>query len=84
MTRIDLKTVANIANDVARKENEKLQVVGVSPGEGDGNYTEIMMVVNGCRSEPCKISLGVFRDVSETALRAQITDKLHEHLVSAH
>jgi hypothetical protein len=82
--RIDLTTVANIANDVASKANEKLEVVGVSPGTGDGSYTEIVMVVNGCRSEPCKISLGVFRDVSEPALRAQITEKLHEHLVSAH
>lgn len=82
--RIDLKRVAEIAAEIAHAEDPSLQIVGVSPGEGGGSYTEIMMVVAGCRAEPCKISLGVFRDVSEPDLRAAIAEKLHAHLVSAH
>jgi hypothetical protein len=82
--RVSLKTVADIANDVIRKENDRLQVVGVSPGEGDGAYTEIMIVVNGCRRDPCSISLGILRDVSQEELRSTITEKLREHLSSAH
>jgi hypothetical protein len=82
--RVSLKTVSDIANDVAREQNDRLQVVGVSPGEGDGAYTEIMIVVNGCRKNPCNISLGVLRDVSEAELRSTIADKLREHLASAH
>ena len=82
--RLDLKTVAGIAAEIARAEDPRLQVVGVSPGEGGGSYTEIMMVIAGCRTEPCKISLGVFREASEASLRAAIAEKLHAHLTSAH
>jgi hypothetical protein len=82
--RLDLKTVAEIANEVAREQNNKLEVVGVSPA-GDGNYTEIMIVVKGCRVEPCAISLGVLRDVgSQDELRATIAEKLRTHLATAH
>jgi len=82
--RASLKTVADIASDVAREQNDRLQIVGVSPGEGDGAYTEILIVVNGCRNEPCNISLGILRDVSEEDLRLTIAEKLRAHLASAH
>jgi hypothetical protein len=82
--RLDLKTVAEIANEVAREQNNKLEVVGVSPA-GHGNYTEIMIVVKGCRIEPCAISLGVLREVeSQEELRANIAEKLRTHLATAH
>jgi hypothetical protein len=82
--RASLKTVADIASSVARQHNERLEIVGVSPGEGDGAYTEIMIVVKGCRNAPCNISLGILRDVSEEDLRSTISEKLREHLSSAH
>jgi hypothetical protein len=43
-----------------------------------------MIVVNGCRKNPCNISLGVLRDVSEEELRVTIAQKLREHMTSAH
>jgi hypothetical protein len=82
--RVSLKTVSDIANEVIRKQDDRLEVVGVSPGVGDGAYTEIMIVVNGCRKNPCNISLGVLRDVSEEELRVTIAQKLREHMTSAH
>jgi hypothetical protein len=82
--RVSLRTVSEIASEVIRTQNDRLEVVGVSPGEGDGAYTEIMIVVNGCRKNPCNISLGVLRDVSEDDLRITIAEKLREHLASGH
>jgi hypothetical protein len=82
--RVSLRTVSEIASEVIRTQNDRLEVVGVSPGEGDGAYTEIMIVVNGCRKDPCSISLGVLRDVSEDDLRLTIAKKLQEHLASGH
>jgi hypothetical protein len=82
--RVSLKTVSDIASEVIRRQNDRLEVVGVSPGEGDGAYTEIMIVINGCRKNPCNISLGVLRDVSEDDLRVTIAQKLREHLASGH
>lgn len=82
--RPDLKTVAKIAADVARQHDHRLRVMGVSPGEGEGNYTEIMIVVQGCRQTPCAISLGVLRDVPEGELRATIAGKLRDHFAGPH
>jgi hypothetical protein len=84
LMRVDLKTVAEIANQVVREQDDNLEVVGVSPA-GSGAYTEIMIVVKGCRVEPCAISLGVLRDAqSEEELRSTIADKLRTHLASVH
>jgi hypothetical protein len=82
--RVDLKTVAGIANKVAREQNDNLEVVGVTPA-GNGNYTEIMIVMKGCRVELCVISHGVLRDVeSKEELRSTIAEKLRTHLASPH
>jgi hypothetical protein len=59
-------------------------VVGVSPGEGEGSYTEIMIVINGCRLAPCTFSLGVLRDVPEEELRSHIAERLRAHRTVAH
>lgn len=82
--RIDLKTVGSIAAEVARAESDRLEVVGVSPSSVDGSYTEIMIVVKGCRWEPCAISLGILRDRTTDELRSLIAEKLRTHLASAH
>jgi hypothetical protein len=82
--RLDLKTVADIATDVAREQDENLEVVGVSPAEGEGSYTEIMIVIKGCQVEPCTISLGVLRDVPTGELRSHIADRLRTHLAMVH
>ena len=82
--RLDLKTVADIATDVAREQDERLEVVGVSPGEGEGSYTEIMIVIKGCQADPCTFSLGVLRDVSSRELRSHIADRLRTHLAAVH
>lgn len=69
-----------MATDVARHQSNKLEVVGVRPNEGGGEYAEIVMVVKGCHVEPCTILLGVLRGMPESQIRSAIAEKLRDHL----
>jgi hypothetical protein len=82
--RLTLRAVSEIAADVVKRENPKLEVIGVTPGEGGGEYAEVVMAVNGCRAKPCTISLGILRDLPEPELRSAIASKLRDHLASPH
>ena len=75
--------VARIADNAARDASSSLHVAGVTfGGTPDGAYVEILVNVIGCDTDtdPCRISVGAFRDVEAPKLRQQIADKLRRHL----
>jgi hypothetical protein len=75
--------VTRIAGDAARTVSPALEVVGVTLGGGaDSKYIEVLININGCRSSPCRIEVGAFRDVADRVLQEDITRKLREHLAS--
>ena len=77
---LSVPDVTRIANEAIQAEHAGLDVVGVTHGEGGGQYAEVILRVQGCRKHPCQVSLGVFRDVSESVLRAEITQKVRAHV----
>jgi hypothetical protein len=76
---LDLPTIREIAAEVASEQNQRLEIVGVKTA-GDGQYAEILVSVNGCEAEPCRVSLGVFRDAPPEDVRSAIADSLRQHL----
>jgi hypothetical protein len=72
--------VSRIASQAAREVSDDLAVTGVTITGGDTGYTEVHVTVRGCHTEPCKLTLSVFRDVSEDALRLDIIAGLRAHL----
>ena len=72
--------VSRIASQAAHEVSTELSVRGVTISGGDSGYTEIHVTVLGCHIEPCHMTLSVFRDVSEDALRRDITSSLRAHL----
>ena len=72
--------VTRIAKDVAQQESPSLHVVGVMVSEGGGDYVEVILRIHGCQEEPCQVAIGLFRNVEEAVLRAEIEDKLRRHL----
>ena len=78
---ISLETIRHAAAEVASEQYENLEVVGVR-GMADGEYAEIHLVKEGCEIDPCRVLLGVFRDIEPGDLRAAIADALHRHLMS--
>jgi hypothetical protein len=77
MTLIDLK---RIALEVIAKEHPTLELLGVTTAEGGSRYTEVILSMRGCHTEPCRLVVGVNRDVGESAFRRHIDDRIREHL----
>jgi len=72
--------VSRIASQVTEQLSDDLSVTGVTISGGDTGYAEVHLAVRGCHVQPCTVTLSVFRDVSETALRDEITSNLRVHL----
>jgi hypothetical protein len=76
----DVESVRRIAQDAAREQSRMLKVAGVVLGAGGSDYVELLVTIEGCRADPCQLSLGVFRNVSEAALKHAVSEQLRRHL----
>jgi hypothetical protein len=72
--------VSRIASQAAQELSDDLSVTGVTISGGDTGYAEVHIAVRGCHVQPCNVTVSVFRDVSEEALRQEITSNLRAHL----
>ena len=79
MHALTVTDVTRIATEAAREQSPTLKVVGVTLG-GEGNYTEIIVNIAGCQAEPCRFSVGVFRDAPEAVLHQEIAGQLQRHI----
>ena len=77
---LNLNDVRRIATEVVEATESSLRVVGAATSEGGSNYTEIMLSVENCHAEPCRLSIGVDRDVSEAAFREAVGEQVRQHL----
>ena len=80
---LSMDQVGRVAEIAAADASSELRVAGVTMGgAADGAYVEILVNIEGCRGGVCRVSIGVFRDVTSADLRAQIASKLREHLAA--
>ena len=79
MHTLTVTDVTRIATEAAREHSSTLQVVGVTLG-GEGNYAEIIINVAGCQVEPCRFSVGIFRDAPEAVIHREIAGQLQRHI----
>ena len=68
-----------IAAEVLASDYPKLHIVGVMT-EAGSSYAEIIVTIANCHAEPCRLSLGVQRNVSESAFRAAFGETVHRHV----
>ena len=76
---MDLNNARRIATEVVAATDSSLRVVGATTG-GGSNYTEIMLSIENCHAEPCRISIGVERDVPEAAFRESVGEQVRQHI----
>jgi hypothetical protein len=77
---MDLQDLARIVSEAARAENIPVNVIGVTRGEGSVEYAEVILTLLDCDMEPCNVSLGLRRSLSEPALRSEVARKLQHRL----
>ncbi len=79
---LSLTDVRRIVAEVAREQTPTLEVVAAR-ADGDSSYTEVILTVRGCSTEPCQIVMGVRREAPESEfrdmVRVQLTEHLHDH-----
>lgn len=79
MQPLTVTDVTRIANEAAREQSSQLEVVAVTLG-GEGNYAEVIVDIAGCKTEPCRFSVGVFRDAPPAVVRDEIAGQLQRHI----
>ena len=82
-TALTVTDVTRIATEAARQQSSDLRIIGVTVS-GEGKYAEIIVDIAGCLAEPCRFSVGVFRDASLPVLRDEITGQLQRHIREHH
>lgn len=80
METLNVTDVTRIATVAARELSPRLQVVGVTFGAGDGDYAEILIDIEGCQHEPCRVAVGVFRNSTESELHDEIVENLQRQV----
>ena len=75
---LSISDVARIAAEAARAASPALTVTGVTVTGGSG-YSEILVYDDGRPADPHS-TVGVFRDIPESALRAEIIATLRRDL----
>ena len=78
---MNLAEVHQTAVAVVRERAPQLEVLGVTSAEGGSDYTEVFLMIRGCAQEPCRLVLGVSRDLTPTELRRQIAEQIAQHLL---
>lgn len=77
--QLTINDVTRIATEAADEVSRDLQVVGVNLS-GGSSYAELLVSIRGCSAEPCQVAVGVFRDIPEPSLRAEIVGTLRRHV----
>jgi hypothetical protein len=77
---MNLNDARRIATEVVAATDSTLRVVSVATAGEGSNYTEIMLAVANCHAEPCRLSIGVERDTSETMFREAVREQVRLHV----
>lgn len=79
---LSVEETRRIAVEVLAADHPALHVVGVKTEPGSG-YAEVIVTVANCHLEPCRLSIGIQRDVSEAAFRDAFDQTVKRHLETA-
>ena len=77
---LNITDITRIAREAASAQSPNLRVMGVTIGDGDGDYAEVIIDLEECRQSPCRVSVGIFRNTSPEAIRAEIIHHLERHV----
>lgn len=80
MAHLTIDELTETAREAAFNVSAHLTVVGLTVGAGGGQYVEVLVNIDGCHRQTCKVSLGVFRNQTRSAIRLSLEARLRLHL----
>ena len=78
--RMSIDDALQLAAEVAKEENPRLVVVGLTGSDGSTNYVEMLIAIKGCHVDPCRLTIGFDRTIAPAQLRELLRRRLREHL----
>ena len=84
MKTMSVSAIPRIAEAAARRTSPHLEVTGVTINAGGSAYVEILFNIRGYHRQSCQVVLGVFRNLTESALESAIADQLRAHVDEHH
>jgi hypothetical protein len=78
--RLSLDEALQLAADVAKAEDSRFSVVGLTGSDGSTGYVEMLIAIKGCHVDPCRLSIGFDRTISPAQLRELLQRRIREHL----
>jgi hypothetical protein len=79
MDHLSVTDVTRIANEAVREHSPALEVIAVMLG-GEGDYAEVIIDIGGCRKEPCRFSVGIFRNTTARVVHDEIAGQIRQHV----
>ena len=76
---LNVTDITELARAAAIEHGDNLSVRGVTMS-GEGDYAEVLIDIEGCRVEPCRFSVGVFRNAAPEAIKREIVAHLSRHV----
>ena len=76
---VTVQALRRFAIEMALQEDPAFQVIGVRRAEGGEGYAEVIIMVQGCDHDPCRLVLGVDRTALETTIRLRLAEMLRQH-----
>jgi hypothetical protein len=78
--RMSIDEALQLAAEVAKEENPRLVVVGLTGSDGSTNYVELLIAIKGCHVDPCRLTIGFDRTIAPARLRGLLLRRIREHL----
>jgi hypothetical protein len=79
-TRLSIDELTSLMNEIAREVDPTVEVMGILGAQHDTSYVEVLIGISDCDVEPCRIMVGVDRNMSRGALRAALRQPILAYL----
>ena len=79
---LDTDTITRTVSSILQEHGRTLELVGVASTEGGSDRVELLITVNGCHLEPCRLLVNVTRGdqvTFERELRSKLAEVLASH-----
>jgi hypothetical protein len=78
--RLSINELTSMVSEVATEVAPSVEVLGILGAQHDTSYVEVLLGVRECDVEPCRIMVGLDRNMSRDDLRAALRQPILAYL----
>jgi hypothetical protein len=78
--RLSINELEIMVSEVATEVEPTVEVLGILSAQHDTSYVEVLLGIRDCEVEPCRIMIGVDRNMSRSDLRTALRQPILAYL----